>query len=178
MRLAGSVLVHLMPGVSPMEINLKLSLMAAVAENGVIGSGLDIPWIVKGEQLLFKAMTFNQWLLLGRKTFESMGKLPNRKYAVISRSPSTSNDPDILYFKSVEDALGYLETVTEHAFVSGGGQIYKSLITQVDTIHISKIHKHISGDIFFPELPRDLTLVFEQRFSSNIDYTYQIWQKG
>ncbi len=161
-----------------MEINLKISLMAAVADNGVIGSGLDIPWHVKGEQLLFKAMTFNQWLILGRKTFESMGKLPNRKYAVISRTALTSNDPDVLYFKGIEDALGYLKSVTNHVFVSGGGQIYSSLIEQADTIHLSKIHKKISGDIFFPELPRDLTIVFEQRFNSNIDYTYQIWQKG
>ena len=51
---------------------MKLSLMVAVSENNVIGSGLDIPWQVKGEQLLFKAITFNQWLLVGRKTFESM----------------------------------------------------------------------------------------------------------
>ena len=63
---------------------MKLSLIAAVAENGVIGSGSNIPWQAKGEQLLFKAMTYNQWLLVGRKTFESMGKLPNRKHAVTS----------------------------------------------------------------------------------------------
>ena len=77
---------------------MKLSLIAAVSENGVIGSGLDIPWSVKGEQYLFKAMTYNQWLIVGRKTFESMGKLPSRKYAIVTRSPVTSTDEDVLYF--------------------------------------------------------------------------------
>ncbi|MGQ9093919.1 dihydrofolate reductase, partial [Klebsiella pneumoniae] len=63
---------------------MKLSLMAAISKNGVIGNGPDIPWSAKGEQLLFKAITYNQWLLVGRKTFESMGALPNRKYAVVT----------------------------------------------------------------------------------------------
>ncbi|SGZ03588.1 Dihydrofolate reductase [Moritella viscosa] len=71
---------------------MKLSLMAAKSLNGIIGNGPDIPWRAKGEQLLFKAMTYNQWLLVGRKTFESMGSLPNRKYAVISRSDFVSED--------------------------------------------------------------------------------------
>ncbi len=157
---------------------MKLSLMAAMSENGVIGSGLDIPWHVKGEQLLFKAMTYNQWLLIGRKTFESMGKLPNRKYAVITRSDITSDDPDVIYFTSIESALNHLEQNTQHAFVAGGGEIYKSLIDQADTVHLSIIHKDILGDVVFPELPNHLTQVFEQHFSSNIDYTYQIWQKS
>ena len=157
---------------------MKLSLMVAVSENNVIGSGLDIPWQVKGEQLLFKAITFNQWLLVGRKTFESMGKLPNRKYAVITRSKQTSNDPDVIYFNSIEAALKQLEEITDHVIVSGGGEIYRALIPQVETVHLSTIHQHVEGDVTFPSLPADLKPVFEQRFSSNIDYTYRIWQKG
>ncbi|MGS3881631.1 dihydrofolate reductase, partial [Escherichia coli] len=64
---------------------MKVSLMAAKAKNGVIGCGPDIPWSAKGEQLLFKALTYNQWLLVGRKTFESMGALPNRKYGTVAK---------------------------------------------------------------------------------------------
>lgn len=157
---------------------MKLSLIAAVSENGVIGSGLDIPWSVKGEQLLFKAMTFNQWLIVGRKTFESMGKLPNRKYAVISRSNLVSDDADVLYFSSIDEALSGLADVTDHAFVSGGGEIYKALIDRVDTLHLSTVHEVIEGDIYFPEIPECFQVAFEQRFSSNIDYTYRIWQKA
>ncbi|HDY7540594.1 TPA: trimethoprim-resistant dihydrofolate reductase DfrA [Vibrio vulnificus] len=157
---------------------MKISIMAAVSENGVIGSGLDIPWHVQGEQLLFKAMTYNHWLLVGRKTFDSMGKLPNRKYAVVTRSEMVSNDPDVIYFTSIESALSYLDNTTTHVFVSGGGEIYKALIEQADVIHLSVIHKHISGDVFFPSVPQSFKKTFEQSFSSNIDYTYQIWAKA
>lgn len=156
---------------------MKLSLMAAVSENGIIGSGLDIPWSVKGEQLLFKAMTFNQWLIVGRKTFDSMGKLPNRKYAVITRSDIVSDDKDVLYFTSVESALSALAEITDHAFISGGGEIYKMLINKADTLHISVIREEIAGDIHFPSIPDSYQKVFEQHFESNINYSYQIWQK-
>lgn len=157
---------------------MKLSLIAAVSENGVIGSGMDIPWSVKGEQLLFKAMTYNQWLIVGRKTFESMGKLPNRKYAVISRTPIVSDDEDIMYFSSIDSALTSLEKLTDHAFVSGGGEIYKALISNAETLHISTVHKMIDGDVYFPKIPEGYHEVFEQRFSSNLDYTYRIFQKS
>lgn len=156
---------------------MKLSLMVAVSENGVIGSGLDIPWSVKGEQYLYKAMTYNKWLIVGRKTFESMGKLPNRKYAVITRSLCVSDHEDVCYFPSIDDALCVLEKITDHAFVSGGGEIYKALIDKADTLHISTIHKNIEGDIFFPQIPSNYHNVFEQHFTSNLNYTYHIWQK-
>lgn len=152
--------------------------MAAISKNGVIGNGPDIPWSAKGEQLLFKAITYNQWLLVGRKTFESMGALPNRKYAVVTRSSFTSNDENVLVFPSIEDALNHLEKITEHVIISGGGEIYKSLIDNVDTLHISTIDVEPEGNVYFPEIPNTFTPVFSQDFASNINYSYQIWQKG
>lgn len=157
---------------------MKLSLIAAVSENGVIGSGADIPWSVKGEQLLFKALTFSQWLLVGRKTFESMGKLPNRKYAVVSRSEHKSEEKDVLYFESTEKALEKLANITDHTFVSGGGEIYKQMIHQAATVHISRVHVTVQGDVYFPKMPEAYSKVFEQSFESNLNYTYQIWQKS
>jgi len=97
---------------------MKLSLISAKSENNIIGNGPDIPWSAKGEQLLFKALTFNQWLLVGRKTFESMGALPNRKYAVVSKKGLSSAPDGVLVFSSVEDALEKLATMPEHVFVS------------------------------------------------------------
>jgi len=157
---------------------MKLSLIAAVSENGVIGSGLDMPWSVKGEQLLFKAMTYNQWLIVGRKTFESMGKLANRKYAVVSRSEINSEDKDVFYFSSIESALSTLKNVTDHVFIAGGGEVYKALIHRAETLHISTVHNEVEGDVFFPKIPVGYHKVFEQGFSSNVDYTYRIWQKA
>ncbi|MCL1123845.1 trimethoprim-resistant dihydrofolate reductase DfrA [Shewanella surugensis] len=157
---------------------MKLSLMAAKSKQGIIGNGPDIPWRAKGEQLLFKAMTYNQWLLVGRKTFESMGALPNRQYAVVTRSDFTSTDENVFVFSSIEDALAQLDTMTNHVIVADGGELYASLITQVDTLHISIMDIEPDGDIFFPMIPDTFTLVFEQGFESNINYTYQIWQKS
>ena len=157
---------------------MKLSLMAAISKNGVIGNGPDIPWSAKGEQLLFKAITYNQWLLVGRKTFESMGALPNRKYAVVTRSSFTSSDENVLVFPSIDEALNHLKTITDHVIVSGGGEIYKSLIDKVDTLHISTIDIEPEGDVYFPEIPSSFRPVFSQDFVSNINYSYQLWQKG
>jgi dihydrofolate reductase (trimethoprim resistance protein) len=152
--------------------------MAAISKNGVIGNGPDIPWSAKGEQLLFKAITYNQWLLVGRKTFESMGALPNRKYVVVTRSRFTSNDENVLVFPSIQDALEKLEKITGHVIVSGGGEIYRSLIDKVDTLHISTIDIEPEGDVYFPEIPSNFRQVFTQDFLSNVNYSYQIWQKG
>lgn len=157
---------------------MKLSLMAAVATNGVIGNGPDIPWSAKGEQLLFKALTYNQWLLVGRKTFESMGMLPNRKYAVVSKSGFTCEQEGVLTYNSIDAALAGLPQYTDHLFVAGGGEIYKNTINLVDTIHLSTIHTEVEGDIVFPTMPNNFNKVFEQYYSSNIDYTYRIWQKS
>lgn len=152
--------------------------MAAISRNGVIGNGPDIPWSAKGEQLLFKAITYNQWILVGRKTFESMGALPNRKYAVVTRSNFTSDNENVIVFASIQDALSQLENMTNHVIVSGGGEIYKNLIDKVDTLHISTIDIEPEGDVYFPEIPSNFRPVFIQDFVSNINYSYQIWQKG
>ena len=89
---------------------MKLSLIAAVSKNRIIGSGPDIPWHAKGEQLIFKAMTYNHWLIVGRKTFESMGELPNRKYAVISSQRKADISENVKYFTSVDAALEFLSS--------------------------------------------------------------------
>jgi len=156
---------------------MKLSMMAACAENGVIGNGPDIPWQAKGEQLLFKALTYNQWLMVGRKTFDSMGRLPNRKYAVISRTAEIETDENLKIFRSIEDALEQMKEITDHLYVAGGGQLYAAMIDKIDTLHLSVIHTEPEGDVTFPTSFTGMTKVFEQHFESNVDYSYQIWQR-
>ena len=155
-----------------------ISLMAAKSDNNVIGNNADIPWKAEGEQFLFKAMTYNHWLLVGRKTFEAMGKLPNRKYAVISASSEEKTGEDVCFFKTIDSALDYLAGITDLVVVSGGGQIYAETISRVDVIHLSVIHTEAEGNVFFPEIPKGFKMVFSQDFKSNVDYTYQIWTKA
>lgn len=155
-----------------------ISLMAAKSDNNVIGNNEEIPWKAQGEQLLYKAMTYNHWILVGRKTFEAMGKLPNRKYAVISASLKEQTSEDVCSFNSVDSALDYLWDKTDLVVVSGGGQIYAEMISKVDVIHLSVIHCQVEGNVFFPKIPDEFEIVFSQDFQSNIDYTYQIWTKA
>lgn len=156
---------------------MRLSIMAARSENNVIGSGSAIPWKAEGEQLLFRAMTHNQWLIVGRTTFASMGLLPKRRYAVISNTLRQPSDRSFLVFSSVDKAINGLSEISDHAFIAGGGKIYSSFIGIVDYIHLSTIHANVDGNVYFPSIPESFHLVFEQDFSSNIDYTYQIWSK-
>jgi len=107
-----------------------------------------------------------------------MGKLPDRKYAVISKTLDEPDDADVLVFRSVDQAIKGLSEITAHVFVSGGGQVYSELIDAVDIIHVSTIHSQADGNVFFPPIPKSFNKVFEQKFNSNIDYTYQIWSKS
>lgn len=156
---------------------MKLSIIVAQSENRVIGTGREIPWHAKGEQLLFKALTFNQWLLVGRKTFESMGILPNRKFAVVSRSERVKEQEQVRVFTSLDDALSNLADITDHAFLVGGGQLFARLIHTVDIIHLSTVHLTVEGAVTFPAVPDSFQKIYTQQFTSNIDYTYEIWEK-
>ena len=157
---------------------MKISLIGAKSENGVIGAGPHIPWQARGEQLLFKALTYNQWLLVGRRTFESMGVLPNRKYAVLTNSVVLPESERIRAFSSIDDAISAMSNLTDHLIVAGGGQVYQSMIHRADTLHVSNVHCEVDGDVFFPDIPDGFRLVFSQKFQSNIDYTYQIWRRN
>lgn len=154
---------------------MKISLIAAKADNNVIGFNNEMPWYAEGEQLLFKAMTFNQWILVGRKTFESMGLLPNRKYAVVSRnSSSIEENEQVKLFNSIGSAIDGMKKVTDHLFIAGGGEIYSETIHLADVIHLSNVHASPEGDTYFPDIPVHFKVVFNQSFKSNIDYDYTI----
>ena len=154
---------------------MKISLIAAQSKNKVIGNADKIPWSARGEQLIFQALTFEQYVLVGRKTYETVKHLGWRNFIVLSRNPLL-HDKDC--YGSVEDALYYLKDVTDHVLVAGGGQIYHQTMPLADTIHLSTIDTIVEGDTYFPDLPDDFSLVFEQEFKSNIDYTYQIWKRN
>ena len=154
---------------------MNIHLIAATSKNNVIGNGLDIPWKVNGEQLLFKAITSHQWIIVGRKTFETMGLLPNRKTIVITR-PLPDN-PSVLHSESIDSALNFLNGVAEQVFICGGGEIYKQTINKADYIHRSVIDINVDGDIFFPDMPPSFQLIYNQSFESNERYTYEIWKK-
>nr|MUD01135.1 trimethoprim-resistant dihydrofolate reductase DfrA1 [Klebsiella pneumoniae] len=101
-----------------------------------------------------------------------------RKYAVVTRSNWTAANENVVVFPSIDEAMGRLGEITDHVIVAGGGEIYHETIPMASTLHVSTIDVEPEGDVFFPNIPGKFDVVFEQQFTSNINYCYQIWQKG
>ena len=153
---------------------MKIALIAAQSENGVIGRGMEIPWKVKGEQAMFKAITLGGSLIMGRRTFDAIGRpLPGRTTIVISRNRNLIID-GCQTAGSLKQALGL---ASGPIFIAGGGQIYQQAMPLASAIHLTTIHTVVEGDVYFPDLPEDFELKEETKFSSNIDYTYRHFER-
>jgi len=134
-----------------------ISAIAAVAKNGVIGKGNDIPWRLSSDLKYFKRTTINHHIIMGRKTFRSMGRsLPKRTNIVITRNPFfiASN---CLVARSVEEALSIAQNNgEEEVFIIGGGQIYELTLPFWDRLYYTEVDVEIEGgEIFFPDFDRD-----------------------
>jgi dihydrofolate reductase len=129
-----------------------LMMIVAMAKNRMIGKDNQMPWHLPDDLKYFKAQTLNKPVIMGRKTFESIGSrpLPNRPNLVISRNPDFKHQ-GVSVFKSVEDAIasvsGYPEIV-----IMGGAQIYAQWINQVDRLLITEVNAAPEGDAFFPPI--------------------------
>lgn len=156
---------------------MTLAIIAAQSENRVIGRGLEIPWKVKGEQLLFQKITMDGTLIMGRKTYDSIGRpLPGRITIVVSRNQKLRL-AGCQTATSLEDAIALAGETDRPIFVSGGGELYQQAMPLADVLHLTTIHLEVSGDIFFPEVPEAFKLVEEKHYSSNIDYTYRHFER-
>ena len=150
------------------------ALIAAMSRNWVIGRGNDIPWVAKGEQALFKKITSGGTVIMGRKTFDSIGRpLPKRHNIVITRQPR--GDADQLDFcGSVEAALELAATIARPIFVIGGGEIYARTINHASAIHLTTIDIDVEGDVYFPTFDEAaFNLVDTQHFETNLKYSYR-----
>ena len=152
---------------------MQFALVAAQAENRVIGHGPDIPWKVKGEQALFKEITMGGTLIMGRKTFDTIGRpLPGRETVIVTRNPDLEIE-NCHIATSLESALATAKELGRPVFVAGGGELYQQALPLADEIHLTTIHTTVEGDVFFPEVPEQFEIVAEKQFNSNINYTYR-----
>ena len=127
-----------------------VSLIAAVAANGVIGRDGDIPWRLPGEQKLFKARTVGHVLVMGRRTYESIGRpLPDRTTIVVTRQPGWHAD-GVLTAGSVPEALARGAELDDEVFVAGGQEIYREALPVADRLVISRVDARPDGDTVFP----------------------------
>jgi dihydrofolate reductase len=134
----------------PSEAGKRIVLVAAVAANGVIGNGPDIPWRLPGEQRLFKELTLGHTLLMGRTTYDSIGRpLPGRTTIVLTRSTDWSA-PGVLVAHDVAEALALADTLPGDVMVAGGGEVYAALLPLADELVLSEVDLEPEGDAFFP----------------------------
>jgi dihydrofolate reductase len=128
-----------------------LTIIVAVADNGVIGSGNQLPWRLPDDLKRFKALSLGKPVVMGRKTFDSIGRpLPGRTNIVISRQPGLEI-PGCRVVASIEEALEAAQPAPEVVIV-GGADIYRQVLPQVTTIHLTRVHADVAGDVLFPEL--------------------------
>ena len=132
------------------KILQEIILIAAMAENRVIGKNNTLPWTVKGNLARFKELTMGWPCIMGRKTWESLPKkpLPGRLNIIIS---NTFTQEDVKIFPSLESAIEYCADY-EKIFICGGESIYRQAMPLANRIDLTLIHGEYDGDTFFPEL--------------------------
>lgn len=130
---------------------MKLALIVAVADNGVIGQHNDLPWRLPEDLKRFKALTMGKPIIMGRKTFDSIGRpLPGRVNIVISRQSDLAL-PGCIVASSLSAALVAAGAV-EEAVVIGGAEIYRQALPQAQRIYLTQVHAAVAGDTVFPPL--------------------------
>ncbi|GAA1150112.1 dihydrofolate reductase [Nocardioides aquiterrae] len=140
----------------------RIVLVAAVARNGVIGNGPDIPWKIPGEQAEFKRLTMGHTLLMGRATYESIGRpLPGRTTIVLTRDPSWSAD-GVLVAHSLTEALAQAALLPGEVIVAGGAQVYADALPMAAEQIISEVPLSPEGDAFYPAIDRAVWVEVER----------------
>jgi dihydrofolate reductase len=131
---------------------MRVSLIAALARNRVIGRDNRLPWRLPADLRRFKQLTMGHTLLVGRKTFESIGRpLPGRTMLVASRKPGYAPE-GVRVVRSVQEALDAARERGEtELFVAGGAEIYHQTLPVADRLHFTRIEEDVPGDAYFPE---------------------------
>lgn len=129
-----------------------VSLIAAVARNGVIGVEGDLPWRLPGDLAFFKRTTMGHPVIMGRRTWNEVGRpLPGRTNVVLTRDPSFEA-PGARVVASLDEALAPWRDTEEEVFVIGGGAVYRLALPVADRLWLTRIHADVEGDTTFPEV--------------------------
>lgn len=131
---------------------MRITLIAAIASNRVIGEDNDVPWKLPPDLRRFKRLTMGHILLMGRKTYDSVGRpLPGRTNLVVSRQEAYA-PKGVHVARSVEEALAWARQAGEsELFVAGGAEIYRQTLPVADRLQLTRIQEEFPGDAYFPE---------------------------
>lgn len=166
----------------------RLSLIVAAAENGVIGRDGDLPWRLPADLGRFKRLTTGHPIVMGRKTYESIGRpLPGRVSVVLTRDASwTAGNDAVLIATTLDGAVEAAHQAkgvsTDEAFVIGGGEVYRLALSHSDRVHLTRVHTEVEGDATFPELDQsEWRLVSSEKHPADEknehDCTFEVWER-
>tara|TARA_R110002049_G_scaffold13089_5_gene57430 strand:+ start:7951 stop:8439 length:489 start_codon:yes stop_codon:yes gene_type:complete len=160
-----------------------ITIIAAIAKNNALGKNNDLIWHLPADLKRFKKVTTGHYILMGRNTFESIGKpLPNRTTIIITRNKDYFKD-GCLIANSLEEAIEMAKE-EEQIFIIGGAQIYKETIAKdlADQLDITLVHKDFDADVYFPEINTQVWKEvaredFKADEKNKLDYSFVSYQK-
>ena len=160
-----------------------LSLVVAAANNNVIGKDNKLLWCLPNDMRYFKNVTWAMPVIMGRKTFESLGKaLPGRKNIVITRNEEWKAK-NVIVARTLEDAIEIAHGAdAREIMIIGGGEIFKMAFEKANRIYITRVNASPEGDAFFPEIdPKQWQLVRHDDHladqQNQYDYSFQVWER-
>lgn len=143
---------------------MKITLIAAAAENNALGKDNDLVWHLPDDFKRFKKLTSHHHIIMGRKTFESFPKpLPNRTHIVITRKSDYDTGEPIIVVNSIEEAIKAVVD-DENPYIIGGGEIYKLGMEFATHIELTRVHGTFEADAFFPEIDDDTWELLEESY--------------
>lgn len=160
-----------------------LSIIVAVAKNNVIGKDNQLIWHLPEDLKRFKRLTTNHTIIMGRKTFESLGRvLPNRKHVILCNDAEMNIDDENVEILDDISKLKKYKDSEEENFVIGGATIYKLLMPYVDKMYVTHINEEFEGDVYFPEISKNDWKITERekglRDEKNpFDYEYVTYER-
>jgi dihydrofolate reductase len=137
---------------------MTISLIAAMAQNRVIGKNNDLPWKLPDDMKFFMQTTKGHYVIMGRKNYDSLHEkfkpLPNRTNIVVTRQKNFQA-PGCLVVNSVESGIAIArQNQEQETFIIGGAEIYKLALPEAHRIYLTEIHAHVDGDTYFPEFSK------------------------
>ena len=157
---------------------MLISLIVAMSSNRVIGHRGEIPWKIPGEQKMFKEITMGHSMIMGRKTFEAIGRaLPGRTNIVVTRQ-ADYQAPGCKVVHDLKTALESCPPAEDEAFIIGGGQIYEETISMADRIYLTVLPKEVAGDTYFCEFDEADFKIIKSDFIDAVEpYHFYIYER-
>lgn len=160
-----------------------ISLVVAAANNNVIGKDNQLVWNLPNDMKFFKNVTWGMPVVMGRKTFESLGKpLPGRKNIILTRQSDWKVEGTVAV-KSFDDAVFLVKEMdVKQMMVIGGGEIFKMVFPKANRIYITRVDAEPEGDAFFPVIdPKEWKLVSKKDHEADAkhayNYSFQVWER-